>query len=120
MSQRHAGRLDVDGPVAPPRANGELLFAEPWESRVFGVTMALHEAGVFDWDDFRRLLIDEIQRWQAADHPPEQWRYYECWRAALERLLSDRNLIGTDELAAKARAFAERPAGHDHGHDHGH
>ena len=33
--------LDVDGPAAPPRSNGELAFNAPWERRVFGVTMAL-------------------------------------------------------------------------------
>ena len=29
--------LDVDGPAAPPRSNGELVFAEPWEGRAFGL-----------------------------------------------------------------------------------
>ena len=53
-------RLDLDGPVAPPRRNGELVFAEPWESRVFGLTMALHQAGIFIWDEFRSRLIDAI------------------------------------------------------------
>ena len=37
---------ELEGVAAPPRANGELVFAAPWESRVFGVTMALREAGV--------------------------------------------------------------------------
>ncbi|MFD9651474.1 hypothetical protein [Streptomyces mirabilis] len=27
--------LDIEGPAAPPRSNGELVFAEPWESRAF-------------------------------------------------------------------------------------
>ena len=46
--------LDRDGPAAPPRRNGELVFAAPWERQLFGVTMALHERGVFAWGDFRR------------------------------------------------------------------
>ncbi|MFF3919955.1 hypothetical protein ACFYZB_42375 [Streptomyces sp. NPDC001852] len=29
--------LDTEGPAAPPRSNGELLFAEPWESRACGM-----------------------------------------------------------------------------------
>ena len=36
--------LDRDGPAAPPRRNGELVFAAPWERRLFGVTMALTSA----------------------------------------------------------------------------
>jgi hypothetical protein len=52
--------LDRDGPAAPPRRNGELVFAAPWERRLFGVTMALHERGVFAWGEFSAHLIDEI------------------------------------------------------------
>ena len=58
--------LDREGPAAPPRRNGELVFAEPWERRLFGVTMALHERGVFAWGDFNAHLIDEIARWTAS------------------------------------------------------
>ena len=50
--------LDTEGPAAPPRRNGELLFGAPWEGRLFGLTMALHRAGVFEWDEFRQLLIE--------------------------------------------------------------
>jgi hypothetical protein len=28
---------------------------------VFGVTISLYRAGVFEWDEFRRLLIQEIE-----------------------------------------------------------
>ena len=31
--------LDAEGPAAPPRSNGELVFEAPWEARLFGVTM---------------------------------------------------------------------------------
>ena len=38
-------KLDREGPASPPRRNGELAFAAPWERQLFGVTMALHERG---------------------------------------------------------------------------
>ena len=60
------GLLDAEGPAAPPRRNGELVFDAPWESRLFGLTLALHRAGLFEWDEFRRLLIDEIETWERA------------------------------------------------------
>ena len=63
--------LDQDGPAAPPRTNGELVFESPWESRVFGLTMSLYEAGLFDWEEFRSLLIAEIGVWDAEQHPEE-------------------------------------------------
>jgi nitrile hydratase accessory protein len=108
--------LDVDGPAAPPRSNGELLFAAPWESRLFGVTMALHEAGHFEWEEFRRLLIEEIARWErnAAQRPDVHWSYYGCWHAALERLLASRGLCGAAEIETRTEELAARPPGHDH------
>lgn len=49
--------LDIEGPAAPPRSNGELVFAEPWESRAFGMAVTLYDAGVFTWPDFQAALI---------------------------------------------------------------
>ena len=46
--------LDVDGPAAPPRSNGELVFGEPWEGRAFGLVMALVDSGRLSYEDFRR------------------------------------------------------------------
>jgi nitrile hydratase accessory protein len=102
--------LDAAGPAAPPRRNGELVFAAPWESRIFGVTLALHAAGHFAWDEFRARLIAEIAR---REQEPD-WKYYDCWTAALEDLLAAKGLCAADELAARERGLAARPAGHDH------
>jgi nitrile hydratase accessory protein len=113
--------LEEAGPAAPPRDNGELVFAAPWESQAFGVAMALHEAGAFDWEDFRRQLIAEIGAWEAAGRGREDWSYYRCWLRALERLLNDRGLVAGEDLRARAVLLAARPA--DHGppaHRHGH
>ena len=113
-----AAGLELDGPAAPPRRNGELVFEAPWESRLFGVTVALCERGVFAWEDFRRLLIDEIGRWDAGGHAPATWSYYARWQAAFERLLTAKGLCAGAELDARVHVLAARPAGHDHEHDH--
>ena len=108
--------LDVDGKTAPPRSNGELVFEAPWESRVFGVTMALYDTGRFEWDEFRAYLIEEIERWELESEarPDLQWSYYARWQSALERLLASKGLCDGSELAERARALAARPPGHDH------
>ena len=98
--------LDLAGPAAPPRRNGALVFAAPWESRVFGVTMALHQAGRFEWEEFRQRLIAEIRD---ADRG-----YWTAWAGALEKLLAATGLCASAELAARVRALETRPAGHDH------
>ena len=110
--------LDADGPAAPPRHNGELVFEAPWESRVFGVTMALFERGAFTWEEFRERLIAEIGRWEddteAGRKSTADWCYYARWQAALESLLSDKGMFDPAELESRSDAYAQRPAGHDH------
>ena len=119
MAERETGPdLAEDGPDAPPRANGELVFESPWESRLFGITLALHRQGLFEWDDFRQLLIREIGRWEAehADQPDAPYRYYERWHAALEQLVAERRFCDGAQLDERALQFAARPHGHDHEH----
>ena len=116
--------LDVNGPAAPPRSNGELVFAEPWESRAFGLAMALHAGGVFEWEDFRAQLIVAVAEAEREPDAQESWSYYRCWLLALERVLADRGVVGSEELLDRARELDARPPGHDHDHgdhgDHGH
>jgi len=87
----------------PPRANGELLFEKPWESRAFGIAIALQERGTFDYEAFRALLTREIDA-----HPGP---YYERWQAALERVLAGQGLVLPGEIEARAAALARH---HDH------
>jgi nitrile hydratase accessory protein len=103
-----------DEAIAPPRRNGELVFEAPWESRVFGVAAALRERGLFTWDEFRACLIAEISDWESHHAPDAPWSYYARWQAALVRLLAQKGVCSPDELEARERTLAARPAGHDH------
>lgn len=113
--------LDVEGPAAPPRSNGELVFAEPWEGRAFGLVMALVDRAVVSYEAFRDALVARIAAWEAAPPPGQCWSYYRCWLQALEQVLDEQALVTRSELDEREAAFAVRPAGHDHdGHDHEH
>ena len=114
--------LEIDGPAAPPRSNGELQFSEPWESRAFGMAVSLYEAGAFTWPEFQAALIARIRAWEAAPAHDEPWNYYQLWLAALEDVLAGRCTVSADEITARAQALAQRAPGHDHpgGHDHSH
>jgi nitrile hydratase accessory protein len=108
--------LDIAGPAAPPRANGELVFAEPWESRAFGLAVTLHAGGAFEWEDFRQELMAAVSRWE-ADHPDTQgWSYYTCWLEALEHVLAAEGLVAPADVEHRAGELAGRPS--DHGHRH--
>ena len=106
--------LPIDGPAAPPRSNGELVFEEPWQSRLFGLTLSLQEQGLFAWKDFQAALIKAVGEWEAQAKPGETYRYYDCWQQAIESLLDDRGLCPRGELEDRSSALAARPHGHDH------
>lgn len=114
--------LDIDGPAAPPRSNGELVFSEPWESRAFGMAVSLYEAGAFTWPEFQAALIARIRAWETAPAQDEPWNYYQLWLAALEDVLVGLRAVSENEVTARTQALAQRPSGHDHrgDHDHGH
>src|SRR5262249_18525318 len=40
----------MEGATALPRENGELVFDEPWQGRAFGMAVALHEDGLYEWE----------------------------------------------------------------------
>jgi len=90
----------MDGPVALPRDNGELVFAAPWEGRAVALAVALVERLGLPWDAFRLRLIDAI-----ADDPDRP--YYESWAAALEALVVSLELATTEALTATTPT--ERP-----------
>jgi nitrile hydratase accessory protein len=101
-----------DGAAALPRKNGELVFEAPWESRAFGVAIALHDAGAIDFEVFRGRLIAEI----GDEGEPA---YYACWLRALEQVLLELELVSAEELEQRAASIVHDWA-HDHEHLHDH
>ena len=85
----------MEGQAALPRKNGELVFEEPWQGRVFGMAVALHERGLFEWEEFRQALIARIA---AAEAGPGPFVYYEIWLQTFEDLLAGRGLVTGPEL----------------------
>ena len=111
-----APALQLDGPAAPPRSNGELVFAEPWESRAFGLAVALHAGGAFSWPEFSERLAISIARWERNHPPGEEYSYYRRGLEALESLLDERGIVDPAALTERAAGLDRRPAGHDHHH----
>jgi nitrile hydratase accessory protein len=104
----------IAGETTLPRRNGELVFEEPWESRAFGLAVALHHAGVVEWEAFRARLIDAISAREREPREAEGWNYYARWHEALETLIVERGLVAPDEIERRAVAIA-----HERAHDHG-
>jgi nitrile hydratase accessory protein len=93
---------EVDQRVADlqglPRKNGELVFEAPWQSRVFGMAVAMSEQGRCEWDDFRGRLIVEIGTKPERD-------YYANWLSALELLLLEEGAISAEELKRRQHEY---------------
>ncbi len=99
--------LSLAGPAAPPRANGELVFSAPWESRAFGMAAALIDQRVFTWSEFRAGLIAAIAAWE-AERSGESYDYYERWLVALETLVATTGLLDAAD-AERSEAGATPP-----------
>ena len=95
---------DLSSPAAIPRRNGEPVFNEPWESRTFGMAVALCESGMFKWDEFRDRLIAEIT---ASDARGDHTSYYERFLGALAQLLAVKGLCPANEIELRMMAVAE-------------
>ena len=113
---RSGEKFALEGPLAPPMANGELAFAEAWQGRVFGMAWALCESGCFEWREFQASLIEAIARHDESQNAAqdEEYAYYDRFQEALEALLIAKGLATGVGLESRHQALAERPHGHDH------
>ena len=93
---------DMHGQAALPRKNGELVFDEAWQGRIFGMTVAMSHDASFGWSEFQARLIGEIAR---AERDGESSSYYERWLRAFERLLADKGLLDAAVLAERTKDF---------------
>src|SRR6266478_5623177 len=73
---------DAEGPV----------FREPWEAEAFAMAVALHQRGLFGWDEWAAMLGEEIKAAQRAGDPDTGETYYRHWLAALERMVARKGI----------------------------
>jgi nitrile hydratase accessory protein len=111
---------NMEGAAALPRKNGELVFDELWEGRIFGLAVALHDQGSYPWRTFRDALVARIA---AADAAGEASTYYERFLRAFEDVAVAQGLVTPEELAARTEEYgsgARDDFEHDDDHDHHH
>jgi nitrile hydratase accessory protein len=92
----------MQGAVGLPRRNGELVFDEPWQGRVFGMAVALHEQGRYEWEEFRQTLIRRIAVAEAEGGP---FVYYAIWLATFEEILARKGLVTVEEVEETTYQF---------------
>ena len=87
--------VDDQGPV----------FVEPWQAQAFAMTLELHRAGHFSWQEWAEHLSAEIAAAQAHGDPDRGDTYYHHWLAALERLVAEKDLATATELATRKKQW---------------
>jgi nitrile hydratase accessory protein len=90
-----------------PRDDGGPVFAEPWQAQAFAMAVRLSAQGHFTWSEWAATLADELK--SAADRgaPDDGSHYYEHWLAALERLVTAKALVKSEEMLDRKTAWAD-------------
>ncbi|HKA55648.1 MAG TPA: nitrile hydratase accessory protein [Candidatus Binatia bacterium] len=93
----------MEGAAALPRQSGELVFQDPWEGEVFAMAVALCEQGLYPWAEFRDHLVSEIAAAERPESSPESRpTYYECWLAAFEALVVEKQVLTKKQIDTRA------------------
>lgn len=90
-----------------PRDEGGPVFAEPWQAQAFAMAVQLSSKGYFTWNEWAAALAEELKSAADRGDPDDGTRYYEHWLAALERLVTAKQLSNPDEMLARKDAWAD-------------
>jgi nitrile hydratase accessory protein len=88
----------------PLSSDGDPVFAEPWEAKIFALVVNVYDQGRFEWKDFQQLLVEEISCSEGQGDPQS---YYVNWAIAAERLFE--SLAVVDRSAIDQRVSELRP-----------
>lgn len=102
--------LDLLGPI-PRDAEGP-VFAAPWQSQAFAMTVRLHEQGCFSWGEWAQALGATIASDAAAGGGRD---YYELWLDTLERLVEEKGVVTGEMLSRRREAWERAAAATPHG-----
>jgi nitrile hydratase accessory protein len=90
-----------------PQDDGGPVFAEPWQAQAFALAVKLSEQGHFTWKEWAAGLADELKAAANRGEPDDGSRYYQHWLAALERLVTSKDLSDPVSLLARKEAWAD-------------
>ena len=94
-----AARRAADAVPGIPRDASGPVFRAPWEAHAFAMALALYENGLFAWNEWARMLGEEIKKAQAAGDPDTGETYYHHWLATLERMVAEKGVTSAESLA---------------------
>jgi len=99
-----------------PRDAGGPVFAEPWQAQAFAMAVQLSAAGHFTWMEWTTALGAQLQAAADRGTPDDGVRYFEHWLAALEQLVTEKQLTDLTALRERKDAWADAYRHTPHGH----
>jgi nitrile hydratase accessory protein len=96
---------DEEGPV----------FEEAWQAEAFALTVRLHEAGCFTWTEWAATLAAVLREVRDRGEPDDGSHYYDHWLAALERLVTAKQVVSMSDLERRKAAWMQAYLSTPHG-----
>ena len=81
-----------------PSDSGGPVFNAPWEAQAFSLVLALHEQGLFTWEEWTSQLSGAIREAQMSGDVDLGSTYYRHWLQALEKLVTLKGLSDFQEI----------------------
>ncbi|MGI9370424.1 MAG: nitrile hydratase accessory protein [Ruegeria sp.] len=85
----------------------EPVFAEPWHAQVFAVTVALNEAGRFDWPDWAERFSKTLKRHGLDRELDGGDDYFHAWLETLELLLAEQGDAAPGDVSNMRNAWED-------------
>ncbi|WP_170513236.1 nitrile hydratase accessory protein [Ruegeria atlantica] len=93
----------------------EPVFAEPWHAQVFAVTVALNEAGRFDWSDWADRFSQTLKSHGVDKQLDGGDDYFHAWLETLEQLLVEQGSAAPSDIQRMRNAWEEAYLATPHG-----
>ncbi len=88
-----------------PRDDGTVVFAEPWQAQAFALAVRLSAQGHFTWTEWAAALAEQLQNAADRGEPDDGSQYFEYWLAALEQLVTEKQLTERAALRESTRKY---------------
>jgi nitrile hydratase accessory protein len=98
-----------------PRDEEGPVFEEAWQAEAFALTVRLHEAGCFTWNEWAATLAAVLREVRDRGELDDGSRYYNHWLAALERLVSAKRVVSASDLDRRKVAWMQAYLSTPHG-----
>ncbi|MEL6689152.1 MAG: nitrile hydratase accessory protein [Pseudomonadota bacterium] len=89
----------------------DVPFSAPWQAQLFAMTVAMNEAGVFEWGQWAAQFGRELKSVTAEGNEA----YYSAWLRAFETFLVDGGHASREDVSTLTQAWHDAARATPHG-----